>query len=352
MIKQAICIATVAIGVAYASGPSAIPVAERRSESPPSAEAVRVKVAGRQILVNDSPYLIKGICYHPVPKGSSQRDFGTLKRDLALMVEAGINTIRVYEPIDDITILNQINAAGLKLIIGFGYNQNGHYDIASGTYIDYIEKYKAHPVILMWELGNEYNYHPEWFGGDLGKWYEALNKAAVMIHKIDAAHPVATAHGELPETQVLSSCPDVDVWGMNIYRWDDPKAVFSEWKKASSKPMYLSEAGADSYMTASGHGYRQGTNEEAQADAVKNILDAVFRQRDLCAGVALYSFTDGWWKAGNNDIQDPGGSAPNSSGVPYDGAANEEYWGIVDIDRNPKMAFSVVKKKFNGLTDK
>ena len=45
----------------------------------------------------------------------------------------------------------------------------------------------------------------------------------------------------------------------------------------------------------------------------------------------MFSFTDGWWKAGNNNKQDTGGQAPNSSGVPYDGAPNEEYWGMVDI---------------------
>ena len=59
--------------------------------------------------------------------------------------------------------------------------------------------------------------------------------------------------------------------------------------------------------------------------------------------MALFSFTDGWWKAGNNATQDIGGWAPNSSGVPYDGAPNEEFWGIVTIDRKKKQAFIVVK---------
>ena len=34
-----------------------------------------ISVSGRQLLVNESPYIIKGICYHPVPKGSDQRSF-------------------------------------------------------------------------------------------------------------------------------------------------------------------------------------------------------------------------------------------------------------------------------------
>lgn len=88
-----------------------------------------VSVSGRQLMVNDKFYLIKGICYHPVPKGSAKREFGTLTQDLKLMVEAGINTIRVYAPIEDKHVLDEIENAGLKVIIGFGYNQDGKNDI-------------------------------------------------------------------------------------------------------------------------------------------------------------------------------------------------------------------------------
>ena len=137
-----------------------------------------VSISNRQLLVNHTPYVIKGICYHPVPKGSNKRSFDNLTDDLALMVEAGINTIRVYEPISEKAVLDEIDAAGLKVIIGFGYNQGENLDILSGTFIDYINAFKTHPAILFWELGNEYNYHPEWFSGDIKNWYTALNKAA------------------------------------------------------------------------------------------------------------------------------------------------------------------------------
>jgi hypothetical protein len=35
--------------------------------------------------------------------------------------------------------------------------------------------------------------------------------------------------------------------------------------------------------------------------------------------------------------------------VPYDGAPNEEYWGITDIDRNRKLVYEVVKEQYNAL---
>jgi len=302
-----------------------------------------VSVSERQLLVNNRPYLIKGICYHPVPIGSDLRSFETIEEDLALMVEAGINTIRVYAPIEEKDVLDKIEAAGLKVIIGFGYDQNGFYDMVSGSFINYVNTYKNHNAILMWELGNEYNYHPEWFEGDLKNWYVDMNNAAALIHENDPNHLVTTAHGDLPDAMALSLSPNIDVWGMNVYRMVEPESIFPEWEAVSSKPMYLSEAGGDSYMAKSAEGYAQGENQKAQADANKIILEKTFDSKGVGSGVTLFSFTDGWWKAGENDVQDVGGWAPEGSGVPFDRVPNEEYWGIVDIHRNKKETFNVVK---------
>ena len=302
-----------------------------------------VYTKGAQLFINDNPYLIKGICYHPVPKGKEKRSFESLNQDIALMLEAGINTVRVYEPVDDFAVLDQLHAAGIKLIVGFGYNQNGVYDIATGTVLDYVKKYKDHPAILFWELGNEYNYHPEWFGGNINVWYVALNNTASAIQALDKNHPVATAHGEIPTEEVLIANPNIDIWGVNVYRWDQPGSLIEEWEKRSTLPLYFSEAGADSFMAAEKDAYSVGVNEDAQADATAVILDQIFSRKDLINGVTLFSFTDGWWKAGNPDQQDQGGWAPFSTGVPYDGAPNEEYWGIVDIDRKKKKAYHIVK---------
>lgn len=305
-----------------------------------------VEVSGRQLIVDNTPYFMKGVCYHPVLRGETERNFSTIDQDLELISEAGINTIRVYAPIDDMEVLDKIDAAGLKLIVSFGYNQNGVYDILSGTFLDYIMKYKDHNSILIWELGNEYNYHPEWFGGDIQNWYNALSQATDQIHDIDPNHPVATAHGDMPDKQALASNPNIDIWGLNVYRWDQPQSVFKEWQTVSDKPVYLSEAGADSYMKISKAGFKQGENQRAQAVANAKIIDAVLDRSDVASGIFVFSFTDGLWKAGNPDQQDIGGWAPNSSGVPYDGTPNEEYWGIVDINRNKKETFEVIKERF------
>ena len=68
---------------------------------------------------------------------------------------------------------------------------------------------------------------------------------------------------------------------------------------------------------------------------------------DLCVGVTLFEFCDEWWKAGNPNQQDIGGFA---NAIPYDNYANEEYWGIVTRDREPKQSYYVVKDIYESTS--
>ena len=81
----------------------------------------------------------------------------------------------------DIEVLDKLEKAGIKVIISFGYNNPDAYDIATGGFVEYVQKYKDHNAILLWELGNEYNYHPNWFGGDISIWYKTLDIAAGIV---------------------------------------------------------------------------------------------------------------------------------------------------------------------------
>ena len=143
---------------------------------------------------------------------------------------------------------------------------------------------------------------------------------------------------------------DIDLWGMNVYRWDVSYTAALEFAEKSDKALYFSELGADSYMKRAAPGFDPGPNQNAQAAATHTLLAPLFSDSVPSAGVAVFSFTDGWWKAGEPDQQDIGGWSPAGDGVPYDGSSNEEYWGLVDIDRSPKEAFAVVQSFFNGNT--
>ncbi|NDD49501.1 MAG: hypothetical protein EBZ28_06565, partial [Alphaproteobacteria bacterium] len=175
---------------------------------------IEVEIKDKKMIVDGKPFYMKGICYHPVKIGKTKRSFETLTEDLTLMKEAGINTIRVYEPIDNIQVLDELHNAGIKVVISFGYNQKGRFDIVSGTFINYIRKYKDHDAILMWELGNEYNYNPQWFGGDINNWYKSMEFVAQIIQLEDPSRLVSSAHGDLPSIDALNIAPSIQIWGM------------------------------------------------------------------------------------------------------------------------------------------
>ena len=282
-------------------------------------------VEDRKLFVDNTEYRINGICYARGEGNGENSGFSYLD-DIPLLVEANINTIRTYSAITNVAELNAFHAAGIKIIMSLNEN----------SYIWYVNQFKDHPAILMWEFGNEFNYHPEWFGNNIQNWYDQLEQCAATVKSLDPNHPVSTAHGEVPSQQALNSCPSIDIWGMNVYRWTDSASAIDDLAALTDKAIYISEAGADSFDSNSG-----SENQQLQAAATQIILNSILEKSDLSIGVTLFEFCDEWWKAGNPNEQDAGGF-PNS--IPYDSFANEEYWGIVSRERIPKQAFYNVQE--------
>ena len=288
-----------------------------------------VSVEDRKIFVDGDEYRINGICYAR-GEGNGETSGFSYTDDIPLLVEANVNTVRTYSSMTDVNELNAFAEAGIKIIMHLNEN----------SYTWYVNQYKDHPAILMWEFGNEFNYHPEWFGGNIDNWYDLLETAAENVKTIDPNHPVSTGNGEVPSLEVINSCPSVDVWGMNIYRFLNTVSAITELASYSDKAMYISESGADSYNNNS-----QSENESQQALATEHILNTVLSYSNLCAGITLFEFCDEWWKAGDPSSHDSGGFAVS---VAYDNFANEEYWGIVNRDRTKKESFYVVQEIYGN----
>ena len=288
-----------------------------------------VSVEDRKIFVDGDEYRINGICYAR-GEGNGETSGFSYTDDIPLLVEANVNTVRTYSSMTDVNELNAFAEAGIKIIMHLNEN----------SYTWYVNQYKDHPAILMWEFGNEFNYHPEWFGGNIDNWYDLLETAAENVKTIDPNHPVSTGNGEVPSLEVINSCPSVDVWGMNIYRFLNTVSAITELASYSDKAMYISESGADSYNNNS-----QSENESQQALATEHILNTVLSYSNLCAGITLFEFCDEWWKAGDPSSHDSGGFPVS---VAYDNFANEEYWGIVNRDRTKKESFYVVQEIYGN----
>ena len=140
--------------------------------------AQSVYVEDRKIYVDGQEYRINGICYAR-GEGNGENSGYSFNDDIPLLVDVNINTIRTYAAITNVAELNAFANAGIKVIMMLNEN----------SYTWYVNQFKDHPAILMWEFGNEFNYHPEWFNNNIQNWYNVLENCAATVKSLDPNHP-------------------------------------------------------------------------------------------------------------------------------------------------------------------
>lgn len=302
-----------------------------------------VTIDGPQILVQGEPLHLRGVNWNPVPKGGTHpQDLAYAEfaaEDIALMQAAGINAVRTYEPLTDPAVLDALAAAGI-FVLNTVYPYGGNaVDLVDAP----VNASKDHPAILMWVIGNEWNYNGLYVDLDLNSSIQRINDVAERIRSLDTEHPIATIYGELPDASVLGQLAIIDIWGLNVYSGRTFGDRFAEWASRSDKPMFFGEYGADAW-NATTNEYDPMSQAMATEDLTNEILDNSILTGGVCSGGTIFEFADEWWKdgSGSPDTQDIGGIAPG--GGPYpDSTFNEEYWGIVTIDREPRPAYDVLK---------
>jgi len=309
-------------------------------------ERKHIEVNNRQLLVDGLPLHIKGICWGPTPKGKkNEPDYiGSVVKDADLMQEAGINAVRTYGTLADTSVLDALWERGIW-VVPTVYEYGG---ADPSVVVDRVNAVKDHPAILMWSIGNEWNYNGIYAGLSNSDSVKKLNDAARLIKENDDKHPVATIYGELPDADTFYGMPDVDLWGINSYRGISHGNLFEEYESRGFwKPMFMGEYGADAFNADV-----KREDGEAQARATRQLTEEIFEETSALGGAVLggflFEFNDEWWKDGAGDwsVHDKGGIAPG--GGPYpDMTFNEEWWGIVDIERNPRKAYTAYKEIAN-----
>ncbi len=311
--------------------------------------------------------------------------------DIDMMRRMNINTVRVYTDFGD-------NPAVYKKILDEFYRNDimvimtiasSRHDIDKARYKKVLSLCMNHPSVLMWSLGNEWNleYNKYWGYDTVRDAADATDHAASEIKNIDCAHPVSSCLGdrfyddEVTNTiaWIVERCVYVDVWGLNIYRGEDFSNLFKQWKSITDKPMYISEFGIDSLETKSYKKFSESQvykcvgneNQDVQGeyaiclwnDLAKNL--SILDSNNPCIGGTLHSFNDHLWKVGSYHVNlgglvncddmagvdsfrkyDAGGFYLPSS---PDSVINEEYYGVVDADRQPKKVYWRLKSFYKKL---
>ncbi len=405
MKTKIICIVSI-VTVALIAGVFAFSIFSKIGGGGPSKVYIKTLESNRfQLIVNNRPYIIKGMVYSPVPIGENHLyDFWSDARkpymvDGELMKEAGVNTIRVYQPGEHInntkeTMRDLYKLFGIRVAMGhwLGFWENPNYadpifrDKVKKDVLDMVRTYKDEKGILLWILGNENNTSftssPQsinlWTTDEIEKledpflkrqararfYYSFVNEIAREIHKIDQNHPVVFANAELTDIDVAREVTrDIDILGCSVYRGKSFGSFFREAQKNIGKPVLITEFGCDRYDAFLDKEDQSVQSEFIEAQ-IKEIEKNTFAGNGVgnSIGCFVFEWTDEWWKVEENDatrwgIQDTAASWSNGAyycdiKAPQNMNINEEWWGVFSLrkkkagldERIPTQAYFKLKE--------
>lgn len=306
-----------------------------------------ISIKDRRIYLNGRLFFIKGIGYgieYPGTSGSldtfKKVSFSLFVKDFKMMKEAGINTIRTYEPLPE-KLLDLAEEYGIMVIENVCYpsdntdfNSRVHLDILKEQARRYVLRDRDRRCILMWSIWNDAPW--AWgAGGNVVKRYgfntvnNFLRELYDTVKKYDISHPVTAGNAIGLEGEKLG-WDFLDVIGLNLYiggyDWFSEaeakrniaqiKAIEEEY----NKPVVILETGFSTFIKG-----------QDQADVLEKQIKMAGTN---VSGITIFQWADGWQKAGNKDVQDD---------------HIEEHWGILDGYRNPKSGYKAVCRLFNAI---
>lgn len=179
----------------------------------PATTAIKVEVrmvdSSYRLFRDGQPYFIKGAGGSGYP---------------ARIAAYGGNSIRTWGSRDGQRILDTAHKYGLTVLMGLGLTPERHhfnYDDSAAVRRQFdqvkaeVLKYKDHPAVLAWGIGNELNLQYQ-----NPKVWNAVNDIAKMIHEVDPHHPASTVLAGINKREVdyiKAQCPDIDILSINTY---------------------------------------------------------------------------------------------------------------------------------------
>ena len=239
-----------------------------------------------QLMRDGKPYLIKGA------GGGGPLD---------LLKERGGNSNRTWGSDNIGGKLDEAQKLGLTYTVGIwlGHTEHG-FDYSDDKAVAAqfekakaaIDKYKDHPAVLAWGIGNEM----EGYKGETDpKMWAAVQQIAAYAHKVDPNHPTMTVIAEIGGDKVASInkfCPDIDIVGINSY--GGAPSIAERYPKAGGvKPYVLTEFGPPGTweIGKTDWGAAFEPTSSAKADSYATIWNKAIANQPLALGG--YAFTWG-----------------------------------------------------------
>jgi len=243
---------------------------------------VRYQDGRAQLFRNGQPYFIKGAA-------------GTEHLDKVALY--GGNSIRTWSLNNADSILDAAHKLGLTVTLGleigrpawgndFSYWKFWEVDQKIEELKPFIEKYKDHPALLMWGVGNEVK---EYGGGKKIIVLYIINKVAKMVKEVDPNHPTMTAANvSLKPNKFLM--PHLDIMGYNAFNSLDRMHHNIYGKGGWDKAYMLSEWGSVGHWSVTDTEW--GAPKELRNSEKRELMEKYWdiMEKDTSLFIGSYAF--------------------------------------------------------------
>jgi hypothetical protein len=308
-----------------------------------------VRLNQRQFIVDGRPFLVRGIHYGPWRPGTGPNknypypDLKGIAQDFAAIRAAHANTILIYDAPPE--VLDLAEQYGLKVVYCFAldwYSIGGPNQAAiTSAVVERVAALESKPALLAWLLGNEIGGNVLQARGE-GPILAGIRDLYAAVKSADPRHPIS--HANWPPTKHLD-LQFLDFVSFNVYPLWPPEVVAAGYGRyvetvlrpiAGTKPLLISEFGANTIEAG----------EDGQGRLLRDSWLGLVKAG--AAGGIVFEFADEWWKNYDNPAR-PGDwwtriSAPDDER--QQDQDPEENYGLVQADRTPKPALSVVAEMF------
>ncbi|MDD5132333.1 MAG: FG-GAP-like repeat-containing protein [bacterium] len=281
----------------------------------------------------------------PIALDENSNGFDDWEDGMAMINDLSDNAVT-----QGLAVLDEAYKNGLKVIfVVDGTNAN------TALAQKIVTTYKYHPALLMWLIGNEFNYNYNsknnymWRYPTFQAACQAANSLASWIKTNDTNHPVAVCLGEphYPTyedyKEGVSYLSNIDVIGVNSYRGKSFSSFYDVYNDTVTwnKPVFFSEYGVDAWH------YNEDATQEfedlaSQREGIYWEWDDIHAHlsagnaNNLLLGGCAFEWVDEWWKlkAGAPLVHDATPGYPVNEGQPAntylfpDGCMQEEWWGL------------------------
>lgn len=300
-------LAWLALAAVAACSEGAVPtVTPGPDPTPPAPSGSVVKVAGTAgnwgLTVDGLPYVLKGAAWGPDISSP------TLNTDMADLQSLGINTIRTWGTgATTRTLLDAAAQKGVKVVMGVWLQQQVAYS-TDQAYKDrtleeikqWVNAYKNHPGVLMWDVGNEVvlELQNQYAGTALEAhrvaYAQYVNQIAAEIHVLDPNHPVTSTDAYTAAWAYYRAyAPSLDLLAVNSY--GGVCSVKKDWLAGGyAKPYIVTEWGprGEWEVGKDANGVATEPSDLEKRDAIASAWGCISGHSGVALGGTLFIYGD------------------------------------------------------------